>query len=179
MSNIGVPALEGVALSPQQNRVWRLQQEAHRNLRTRFTITILGPMDRARLEAAWHQVAARHQILRTSFEYLPGFKDPLQVVQPCGNSLRFSDAMLNDDGPFQPELFSEMESGKSAATGNQVFAALNKVHDDHHILAYSLPALLADGETARIIFQEMCWCYQSSEAEQAETIQYAQFSEKI
>jgi amino acid adenylation domain-containing protein len=177
MSNIAVPVLEGVALSPQQNRVWRLQQETRRNLRTRFTITILGPMDRARLEAAWHQVAARHQILRTSFEYLPGFKDPLQVVQPYGNSLQFSDALLNDDGPFQPELFAKMESGNSAATGNQVFAALNKVNDNHHILAFSLPALLADGETARIIFQEMCRCYQSSDAEQTETIQYAQFSE--
>ena len=177
MSNIAVPVLEGVALSPQQNRVWRLQQETHRNLRTRFTITILGPMDRARLEASWHQVAVRHQILRTSFEYLPGFKDPLQVVKPCGNSLRFSDAILNDDRPSQPELFSEMESGKSAATDNQVFAALNKVNDNHHILAFSLPALLADGETARVIFQEMCRYYQSSNAEQTETIQYAQFSE--
>ncbi len=177
MSDISAPVLEGVALSPQQNQVWRLQQGTHQNLRTRFTITILGPMDRTRLEAAWHQVATRHQVLRTSFEYLPGFKDPLQVVQPGINSLQFSDAMLNVNNLFQPELFSEIESGKGTATGNQVFAALNKVNDNHHILAFSLPALLADGETARIVFQEMCRCYQSSEAGQTKTIQYAQFSE--
>ncbi len=115
MSNIAVPALEGVALSSQQNRIWRLQQETHRNLRTRFAIIMRGPLDRACLEAAWHQVEERHQILRTSFEYLPGIKDPLQVVQPHGSSLRFADTKLNGDGPFTPELFSEMESGKSSA----------------------------------------------------------------
>ena len=177
MSNIAVPTLEGVALSPQQNRVWRLQQETHGNLRTRFVVTIVGPIDRARLEAAWHQVEERHQILRTSFEYLPGIKDPLQVVQTRGNSLRSAEAMLNGDGPFKPELFSEMESGKAAGSANQVFVTLYRVNDNQHILAFSLPVLLADGETARIIFQELCRFYQSSGVEQTETIQYAQFSE--
>ncbi|MBZ5508013.1 MAG: amino acid adenylation domain-containing protein [Acidobacteriia bacterium] len=177
MSNIAVPALEGVALSLQQNRVWRLQQETHRNLRTRFAITIRGPIDHARLEAAWNQVEERYQILRTSFEYLPGIKDPLQVVQALGSSLRFADAMLNGDDPFKPELFSEMESGKSSTGGNQVLVTLYKINEKRHILAFSLPVLLADGETARIIFQELCRFYESGGAEQAETIQYAQFSE--
>lgn len=177
MSNTAVPALEGVALSPQQDRVWRLQQETHRNPRTRFAITILGPMDPARLEAAWHQVEERHQILRTSFEYLPGIKDPLQVIQTRGSSLVFADAGLNGDGPFRPELFSEMESGKIAGGRNQVLVTLYKVNQNHYVLAFSLPVLLADGETARIIFQELCRFYQSSDVEQTETIQYAQFSD--
>src|SRR5947209_3502554 len=98
MSNIAVPMLEGVALSPQQNRVWQLQQETHRNLRTRFAITILGPLDCTCLEAAWHQVQERHHILRTSFEYLPGIKDPLQVVQASGSSLHFAEARVNGEG---------------------------------------------------------------------------------
>ncbi len=177
MSNIAVPALEGVALSPQQNQVWKLQQQTHRNLRTRFAIIIRGPIDRARLEAAWNQVEERHQVLRTSFEYLPGIKDPLQVVQVRGSSLRFADAMLTGDGPIKPELFSEMESGKSSSGSNQVLVTLYKINEKRHILAFSLPVLLADGETARIIFQELCRFYRSSGAEQAETIQYAQFSE--
>jgi len=154
-----------------------LQQETHLNLRTRFAITIRGPLDRVRLEAAWHQVEERHQILRTSFEYLPGIKDPLQVVQMLGSSLRFADGMLNGDVPVKPELFSEMESGKNPAGGNQVLVTLYKVNEKRHTLAFSMPVLLADGETARIIFQELCQFYQSSSAEQAETIQYAQFSE--
>ncbi len=177
MSNIAVPALEGVALSPQQNRVWRLQQETHRNLRTRFAITILGPMHRVRLESAWQQVEERHEILRTSFKYLPGIKEPLQVVQTHGSSLRFADAALNGDGPFKSKLFLEMESGTSSAEGNQVLITVYKVDENQHILAFSLPVLLADGETARIIFQELCRFYQSSGVEQTETIQYAQFSE--
>ncbi|HEY2391524.1 MAG TPA: amino acid adenylation domain-containing protein [Candidatus Angelobacter sp.] len=176
MSNIAVPALEGVALSLQQNRIWRLQQETHRNMRTRFAITIRGPIDRARLETAWNQVQDRHQILRTSFEFLPGIKDPLQVAQTSGSSLRFA-AKLQGDDPCKPELFAEMESGKSSAGGNQVFVTLYKVNEKRHILAFSLPVLLADAESARIIFQELCRYYQSGGAEQAETIQYAQFSE--
>jgi amino acid adenylation domain-containing protein len=177
MSNIAVPALEGVALSLQQNRVWRLQQETHRNLRTRFAITIRGLIDHGRLEAAWNQVEERYQILRTSFEYLPGIKDPLQVVQASGSSLRVADEMLNSDGPFKPELFAEMESSRSSAGGTQVFVTLYKVNEKRHILAFSLPVLLADGETARIIFQELCRFYELDGTEQAETIQYAQFSE--
>jgi amino acid adenylation domain-containing protein len=177
MSNIAVPALEGVALSLYQNRIWRVQQETHRDLRTRFAITMRGPLDRARLEAAWHQVEERHQILRTSFEYLPGIKDALQVVQPRGGSLRFSDAALNGDDPFNPELFSEMESGKTAAGGNQALGTLFQGNENHHVLAFSLPVLLADGETARIIFQELCRFYDSNSAEPPEAIQYAQFSE--
>lgn len=177
MSNLAVPALEGVALSPQQSRVWRLQQEAHRTLRTRFAITIMGPLDRVRLQDAWHQVQERHQVLRTSFEYLPGITDPVQVVQAIGSSLRFADAMLNGDGSVKPQLLSEMESTRTAGGGNQVFVTLYKVTDDHHILTFIAPVLLADSETARIIFQELCRFYQSSSAEQEETIQYAQFSE--
>ncbi len=177
MSNITVPVTEGLALSYQQNRVWRLQQEAHRNLRTRFTITIRGPIDRARLQAAWDQVQERHQILRTSFEYLPGIKDSLQVVQPRGSSLQFADATLNGDSRFNLELFSEMESGKSSAGVTQVLVTLYKVNQKRYVMAFSLPALLADGETARIIFEELCRFYQSSDAEPVETIQYAQFGE--
>ena len=177
MSNIAVPALEGVALSPQQNRVWRLQQEVQRNLRTRFAINIRGPIDRARLEAAWNQVKEQHQILRTTFEYLPGIKDPLQVVRPHGSSLRFADERLNGDDPFGRDLFSEMESGSGSGAGNQVLVTLYKVNEKRHILAFSLPVLLADVETARIIFQELCRLYGANGAERAETIQYAQFSE--
>lgn len=176
MSNIASPALEGVALSLQQNRVWRLQQEMHRTLRTRFAITIRGPIDRTRLEAAWNQLQECHQILRTSFEYLPGIKDPLQVVQTSGTHLQFADAVLKGEG-LNPELFVEMEESNSSAGGNQVLVTLYKVNQKRHILAFSLPSLLADGETARIIFQELCRFYQMNGAEQPETIQYAQFSE--
>jgi hypothetical protein len=147
MSNLAVPTLEGVALSPQQDRVWRLQQQTHLNLRTRFSIAIRGPVDFAGLQAAWHQVEERHQILRTSFEYLPGVKDPLQVVQLRASNLRFADAMLNGDGHFNPELFSEMESGNSSVGSNQIFVTLYELNEKRHILAFSLPVLLADGET--------------------------------
>src|SRR5580765_3172694 len=138
MSNSAVPALEGVALSPQQNRVWRLQQETRRTLRTRFAITILGPVDPARLEAAWHQVEERHQILRTSFEYLPGIKDPLQVVHMWGSSLQFADTTLTADGSFQHELFLKTESSKSSAGSHQVLVTLYKVNEKQSILVFSL-----------------------------------------
>ncbi|HEY6351023.1 MAG TPA: amino acid adenylation domain-containing protein [Candidatus Angelobacter sp.] len=172
-------AVEGVALSPQQYRVWRLQQENERGaLRTRFTISILGPVDYNRLQAAWHQVQEQHQIFRTTFEYLPGIKDPLQVVQAEGTPMRPVKTPVSMNGPFRTTLFSDMEEGKDACPNTEAIVALYKVNQEQHLLAFSFPVLLADGETARIIFQELCRSYDSSSgAAPADTIQYAQFSE--
>lgn len=175
MSQVAMIAVEGIALSPQQARLWRLQGSA-KSLRTRFTITITGHLDRARLEAAWSDVVERHQVLRTEFEYLPGIKDPLQVVQAEGSGLRYEIAPFSLNGAFASQLFSSMESVQDVGH-NETLVTLYKVKDEQHVLAFSIPAFLADGETARILFHELCRSYGSDAREAGETIQYAQFSE--
>jgi amino acid adenylation domain-containing protein len=181
MSSHAVSAIEGVALSPQQARIWHSQEETHkRGLRTRFSIEIAGPLECARLREAWREVQDRHQIFRTKFEYLPGIKDPLQVVQSGGTVIRNGVTPSTVNGFFRAQLFSAMEVDvdKDQRLNDEAVVTLYKVTEELHVLAFSLPVLLGDGETARIVFNELCRRYASAGVpETAEIIQYTQFSD--
>src|SRR5258708_19425884 len=179
MSSHAVSTIEGVTLSPQQSRLWRFQEEQKRGkLRTRFTITIHGQVDQFGLEGAWLDVQERHQILRTVLEYLPGIKEPIQVVREQGSSIGRCELPVGAD-PFGTKLFARMESrdAKDEGLNGETVVALYTVNAERHVLAFSLSALLADGESARIIFQDLCAAYGAAGASGArENIPYAQFS---
>ncbi|HEY6802402.1 MAG TPA: amino acid adenylation domain-containing protein [Pyrinomonadaceae bacterium] len=68
--------VEGFRLSPQQKRIWL------RGGRTALTCSIStsGLFDAALLEKALAELVARHEILRTKFECLPGMEVPVQVI---------------------------------------------------------------------------------------------------
>src|SRR4051794_12851238 len=75
-------AIEGFRLSPQQKRVWLLQQEDQDNIyRARCEIQVRGSVDLARLQAALERVVREHEILRTVFQRFHGLDIPLQVVR--------------------------------------------------------------------------------------------------
>ncbi|HWM94024.1 MAG TPA: amino acid adenylation domain-containing protein [Thermoanaerobaculia bacterium] len=71
--------MTGIRLSPQQRRLWLLQ-EVYGPLETRLEAELSGPLDREALLAAVAEAVARHDILRTSFETVPGMRMPAQVV---------------------------------------------------------------------------------------------------
>ena len=178
MASRAESAIEGVALSPQQARIWHLQDETQRSLRTRFSIEINGPLDCSRLQEAWREVQERHHIFRTKFEYLPGIKDPLQVVQARGTIIQNGAIPSGVNGFFRAQLYSAMEVDKDQSLDDDAVVTLYKVNEEQHVLAFSLPVLLGDGETARIVFNELCRRYASAGVRKAaEIIQYAQFSD--
>ncbi len=69
--------IEGVRLSPQQRRLWRLRDVS---LTVRAEVDLEGPPDREILLAALARAVARHDILRTSFRMIPGLRVPVQDV---------------------------------------------------------------------------------------------------
>src|ERR1044072_3431353 len=71
--------VQGFRLSPQQKYLWSLQQDSSA-YRAQSVIALEGKLNRAALEAALERIVARQEILRTSFEFLPGMKTPVQVV---------------------------------------------------------------------------------------------------
>ncbi|UFP93833.1 non-ribosomal peptide synthetase [Gloeobacter morelensis] len=74
--------LEGYALSPQQQRLWRLQQRhCTQPYRALCAVSIEGGLDRAAFSNAWRRVVERHEMVRTIFEALPGMALPLQVIR--------------------------------------------------------------------------------------------------
>jgi len=71
--------VEGFRLSPQQRRLWPLQQGSS-SFHTQCALLIEGRADRDLLKAATERVVNRHEIFRTNFLRLPGMDLPIQVV---------------------------------------------------------------------------------------------------
>jgi amino acid adenylation domain-containing protein len=69
--------IEGVRLSPQQRRLWRLQGGP---LQVRLEADLHGPLEREALLASFDRAVARHDILRTTFRVIPGMRTPVQDV---------------------------------------------------------------------------------------------------
>ncbi|MGH9362950.1 MAG: condensation domain-containing protein, partial [Thermoanaerobaculia bacterium] len=76
----GVPEqLTGFRLSPQQRRLWLLQ-EGSRAFRAQTAVRIEGELDAERLRRALARMVGRHGSLRTWFRTAPSVRVPIQVV---------------------------------------------------------------------------------------------------
>ncbi|MBW4428171.1 MAG: amino acid adenylation domain-containing protein [Nostoc desertorum CM1-VF14] len=75
-------SIEGFQISPQQKRLWLLQQEAnHQPYRVQCAVLVEGNIKHSILEKAIHNVWDKYEILRTSFPTLAGMAVPLQVIE--------------------------------------------------------------------------------------------------
>jgi amino acid adenylation domain-containing protein len=73
--------IEGYPLSPQQKRIWLLQQgDPNSPYRVHCNVLIEGNLDLHILKAALAEVWHRHEILRTAFRCPPGSDTPVQVI---------------------------------------------------------------------------------------------------
>ena len=71
--------IEGFRLSPQQRRLWFLQQDQSA-YRAQCEIAIDGPVEVERLTRVVQEIVDRHEILRTTFQRQPGVRTPVQVI---------------------------------------------------------------------------------------------------
>src|SRR5437764_1904087 len=103
--------VEGFRLSPQQKRLWLLHADRSPAYRAQGVIEIEGTLDRAALGAALRQVVERHEILRTTFQRLPGTTLPVQVIADrAPPAERYCD--LSDRAPDEQAALVEAELGK-------------------------------------------------------------------
>ena len=72
--------VHGYRLSPQQRRLWHLQQTHGGVFWSRCAVRIAGRIDLESLESAIYRVVEEHEILRTTFTVLPGMTVPVQVI---------------------------------------------------------------------------------------------------
>src|SRR5579871_5887646 len=71
--------LEGFEISPQQRRTWLFHRDA-RVFNARISVEIEGALDLPRLKQAAEAIAAKYEILRTTFRHVPGRLFPVQVI---------------------------------------------------------------------------------------------------
>ncbi|HEX6718891.1 MAG TPA: AMP-binding protein, partial [Pyrinomonadaceae bacterium] len=72
--------VQSYRLSPQQERLWLLQQKHPGPYRAQCSWLLDGPIDHDKLRAALDALVERHEILRTTFENLSDVLIPVQVI---------------------------------------------------------------------------------------------------
>ncbi|MEE8584564.1 MAG: condensation domain-containing protein, partial [Acidobacteriota bacterium] len=174
---------EGLPLSPQQRRLWLLQQESCA-YQAQCSILIQGELNRERLKNALNQLVDFHQILRTAFQFTPGFKIPSQVVlDSCPPAWREID-LSGCSGAQQKEQMDSLirlqrSSPFDLQQGPLVRAVLLILAKQKHLLVLTLPSLCADAWALRTLVREIGNRYQTGiqKEDPGDTLQYAQFSE--
>jgi amino acid adenylation domain-containing protein/non-ribosomal peptide synthase protein (TIGR01720 family) len=182
---MAVQIIEGFQLSPQQKRLWSLQQ-ASLAYQTQGAILIEGNLNPEVLKIALQNVINRHEILRTSFQRKPGIKAPLQVVAES-SILSCRDINLSGlDSHQQESKIEEILQQERQQELNFEQALLRFclliLSAQKHILLISLPAICADGKTLKNLVVEISQSYTASLqgeelSDEDEVVQYVQFSE--
>ncbi len=175
--------IQGFRLSPQQRRVWLLQSDSNA-YRAQCAISIDGPLEIEVLKETIHRLIERHEILRTTFEFLPGMKIPVQVtadeVAHVLSEVDFSDQPEAERSGLVDQLFDEMHvESVDAQLGVTSRYTLVRLSPVEHVLLIHLPALCADRQTLNNLLGEVSRLYLGITQESQdsdETVQYAQFS---
>ncbi|HSL84273.1 MAG TPA: condensation domain-containing protein, partial [Thermoanaerobaculia bacterium] len=166
---LGAEAVQGFRASSQQRRLWALG--GHGSLAVaEVTLSLSGPLDRARLRRAFEALVARHEILRTRFVVPPGLRYPLQVIDD-GGSVQWEEGAVAVRPGIEPP-------GLSGGGPPPVGARLLADGPGEHRLAVRLPALAADGRTLDNLTRELAALYglAGSSGDLEEPLQYADFA---
>src|SRR6185437_2386372 len=174
--------VEGYLLSPQQKRLWRLQQEDGATAyQAQCAVLIEGPLDVEALEEATQAVVDRHEVLRTSFQRQPGMKVPVQVINEH-TPVAWSHIDLSGASAQRVEdLFAGERQKPFDFDSGSLFRALLVVLSSHsHVLLLGMPVLCGDARTLKNLVGEISLGYaasQQGEAIDEEVTQYVHFSE--
>jgi amino acid adenylation domain-containing protein len=154
-------SLVGFPLSPQQRRVWRLAERPGAGAFGAWCrLRLRGDLNPAALRAALEHVVARHEILRTRFDRLPGMSLPVQV--PLGAGEPGAGPLWDEVGGLgapavAPGATAGAGHGRPAAP--PVVATLIRHDAADHQLLLALPALCADLGTLENLTAELVAAY--------------------
>jgi amino acid adenylation domain-containing protein len=177
---------EGYRLSPQQTRVWILQQaDGSQVYKAQSAALIEGEIDEEALKAAISEVVDRHEILRTNFYLLPGMALPLQVIMP-DQVVEFREVDLSiydaheKDARFEEFLREETLHRFDLRQEPAARFSLFRLSEAKRILVTSLPSVCADSRSLKNLFREIARSYDTrlrGETFSDQPIQYVDFSE--
>ncbi|MBE9068367.1 amino acid adenylation domain-containing protein [Leptolyngbya cf. ectocarpi LEGE 11479] len=158
--------IAGYRLSPQQQRLWRLQQRRP-PFRAVLQLRSHKPYAADQLQAALQQLIDRHEILRTTFPTLPGMTMPLQVIADSLSSesvlVRYSTA---------PQVQNLLKQPFDWVQGP--LFQVHWIRPDE--LLFSVSALCADGATLSLLAQEFQQFYGAT-PQLEDPLQYADLAE--
>jgi non-ribosomal peptide synthetase component F/thioesterase domain-containing protein len=157
---------EGVFIfpaSPAQKRFWlldQLQPGGNPALNLSLALRWHGPLDQLILERALNEVVARHEALRTTFDYDRG--ELRQVIAPSlVLDLPCQDA---DDFSLVADLLSDLRRQEARQpldlrTGPLLRARLQRVTPQEHLLLLTVHHIISDGWSNAILQRDLCEFY--------------------
>jgi len=157
--------LEGFRISPQQKRLWTLQQSASSQpYRATFAVKIAGNLNLKVLEAALQNLVSNYEILRTNFQCLQGMALPLQIINNHSVPAIVYHNLSGIDSEAQAaqieKLFAEVSSRVfDLKYGHVLDICLVILSPDLHLLLVGMPALVADRVTVKNFVQEISRFY--------------------
>jgi amino acid adenylation domain-containing protein len=176
--------IQGFRLSPQQRRLWSLQQPGG-TLRAQCALRLPGRLDAERLRQALQGMVDRHDMLRTTFHRTPGIKHPVQVVAERGTfSLGIADLTggVEESERGTARLLDEEAGRHDLENGPVLRCLLAALPGGENALLISLPPVCADAWSLYNLAAELLRAYAGSpdlpEADgDGEVVPYLQFSE--
>ncbi|MDF5729621.1 MAG: amino acid adenylation domain-containing protein, partial [Rhizonema sp. PD38] len=177
--------IEGFKLSPQQKRLWLLQQDSVA-YKAQLAILIEGNLNVKFLQEALHKLIKRYEVLRTTFSRLPEMKIPIQVIRESGSLLWQEVDLSSWESEKQEkkiaEIFEEEGQCLFELEKNPLLRFTIIIQGiQKHILLITLPSLNADAWALENLLKEISdlykLCDKESEELLTEPIQYIQFSE--
>jgi amino acid adenylation domain-containing protein len=158
-------SIEGFRLSPQQKRLWLLQQGVHNQpYRVQCAVLIQGNLNTQILESALQKVVEKYEILRTNFQALPGMNFPLQVI--TANRLP-SLHSHNLTGLAPEEQHAKIEALFNGSNqlpfdfeqGSVLDNSLVLLAPDKHVLLVGLPGMNSDAASIENLVREISRFY--------------------
>ncbi len=157
MQNNLTTTINGYQLSPQQKRLWWLQQQeaTSQTYRVQCAVSIEGNINYPTLEKALHKIVAKHEILRTSFQTLKGMDIPLQVIEDeTKYSIIYHD-FTNEVNVKTDNLFQENELSNDNVLNIHVIS----ISPCKHILLIVVPAICLDAISIHNVVSEISEAY--------------------
>lgn len=169
--------IEGYRLSPQQRRLWLAQQQGP-VYQAQCAILIEGDLRSDVLNETLQEIVNRHEILRTSFQCLPGMDVPIQVISDAA-AIRLE---ADSTDLSQPEEFFKERATLPIDFGRAPLlrCCIKALSREQHLLLLDMPSICSDAYALRNLFREIVQGYGerlSGEKAVDEPLQYIQFSE--
>lgn len=177
---------EGFRLSPQQERIWLLEQhDKNSTYCVQQALLLKGVLNVDGLIKALQQIVDRYEVLRTRFLLVEGMTIPVQVIE---DHLSVTCALydLSNAGEQQENLVRAFldETRKRPFHQEQLAFSgfsLLRLSEQCHILLLTLSPLCADSVSMNVLLQEVVAFYQAvifaEPQDESTPVQYVDFSE--
>ena len=170
---------EGFPLSPQQGRLWRLEETGGPFVAV-AAVQIDGELDSQWLRQSLGQLTRQHSILRTTFQNPSASPDsgPLQVVadeiEPGWQEIDWTGLETERQKIHLQQLLGCLRQQPfDLAKGPVLEVRLIAFSQCRHALLLRLPSLCSDAWTLRNLLGQICG---AADSESLETLEYGKFA---